>query len=480
MDCIKCSPYAWRKMQFLRDIGDTEVSFMAITPREQLNLIVDVRMPKQTGFSAYTEFDEEGLADFFEDMVDEGLHPEQFGRIWCHTHPGNSASPSMTDEETFKREFSAPNWGVMFILAKDNSWTCKLRYKCHPDLHDIAGGSHLIKAMDFKVDWTAYCPEFNCESTNELWKAEYEKNFTKGTYRSNYSSQSSMGSYGTGLGQTNTDYRSCYGPGWRKRGTSWFYSDATAKEDRAKGLMYSPDSTFHEASHSTQTGGLSSQAWRERFDRDDEERKSPLSYYRPETNNRGKLTKREKKYLKKHGTLLGFVPPINTGNGKQVPIQRLEASRNLLDCGDDERTEQGDTLGWLEEAHAIQKGETIEFPGEPPLTEYEVTMDDGFVFSSVWAESPEEAIKIAEKMHQSAIVIGPEPSRAGELGPPDDDREPTDEELQAIELEEQRQKALDNDDTELELLPTSEDTVNEGLKAYSEMEADFAPYHVFD
>ena len=112
---LRFNLYAWRKMCFIRDLGSTEVSFLAVSRKDDLGLVVDVRMPYQTGHSAYTEFDESRLADFFEDMVDEGFHPEEFGRIWCHTHPGASASPSGKDENTFKTEFATTNWAIMFI-----------------------------------------------------------------------------------------------------------------------------------------------------------------------------------------------------------------------------------------------------------------------------------------------------------------------------------------------------------------------------
>jgi len=46
------------------------------------------------------EFDDAAVADFFDEQVDQGRRPEEFSRIWLHTHPGASAQPSHTDEET--------------------------------------------------------------------------------------------------------------------------------------------------------------------------------------------------------------------------------------------------------------------------------------------------------------------------------------------------------------------------------------------
>ena len=50
-------------------------------------------------------FADDAVADFFDNCVDRGLHVEQFSRIWIHTHPGESVTPSGTDEENFQPFF---------------------------------------------------------------------------------------------------------------------------------------------------------------------------------------------------------------------------------------------------------------------------------------------------------------------------------------------------------------------------------------
>ena len=59
------------------------------------------------------QFDDVAVSDFFDEMVDRGLPPERFGRVWIHTHPGDSASPSCVDEETFVRSFGRSDWAIM-------------------------------------------------------------------------------------------------------------------------------------------------------------------------------------------------------------------------------------------------------------------------------------------------------------------------------------------------------------------------------
>jgi hypothetical protein len=98
---LRFTPYAFAKLLFMRDIGDTEIGAMGISKKDDALLVQDIVMVKQKCTSSSTDFDEDGIADFFDAQVDLGRHPEQFGRIWIHTHPGNGASPSFKDEETF-------------------------------------------------------------------------------------------------------------------------------------------------------------------------------------------------------------------------------------------------------------------------------------------------------------------------------------------------------------------------------------------
>jgi proteasome lid subunit RPN8/RPN11 len=120
---------AWTKMLYFRDCGNTEVAGFGVSKKDNPLYIEDFITIKQKATTASVEFDDEAIADYMEDMVLKNYQPNQFMRVWCHTHPGNSASPSGTDIETFNRVFGECNWAIMFILAKDNSTTCKLWFK---------------------------------------------------------------------------------------------------------------------------------------------------------------------------------------------------------------------------------------------------------------------------------------------------------------------------------------------------------------
>ena len=94
-----------------------------------LLLVEDVRLVRQTCDWASVAFDDAAVADFFDEQVDAGRQPEEFGRIWVHTHPGDSAGPSLTDEETFARVFGGCDWAVMLILARAARRYARLRVR---------------------------------------------------------------------------------------------------------------------------------------------------------------------------------------------------------------------------------------------------------------------------------------------------------------------------------------------------------------
>ena len=100
---LRFSPTAWAKLLFMRDVTDNEVGGFGITEAEDLLFVTDFVLIKQKVTCVSVSFEDESVADFFEDQVEAGRQPEQFARLWLHTHPGNSPEPSMTDEETSTR-----------------------------------------------------------------------------------------------------------------------------------------------------------------------------------------------------------------------------------------------------------------------------------------------------------------------------------------------------------------------------------------
>jgi hypothetical protein len=158
---LRFSPAAWAKLLFLRDRGPTEFGAFGITPDADLLYVEDIRLVKQTCTSISVTFDDSAVAEFFDEQIDAGRKPEQFARIWIHTHPGDSAQPSQVDEETFCRVFGRCDWAVMFISAREGETYCRLRFRAGP-----GGAFQIPVSVDFRSKFAG--------SDFEAWAAEYD------------------------------------------------------------------------------------------------------------------------------------------------------------------------------------------------------------------------------------------------------------------------------------------------------------------
>jgi hypothetical protein len=160
---LRFTPTAWAKLEFFRDRGDTEIGGFAVTAPHDLLLIEEFITVPQATTCVSVAFDDAAVADFFEAQVDAGRKPEQFGRIWLHTHPGDSPTPSGTDEHTFTDVFGRCDWAVMFVLAQGGETYARLRFNVGP------GGDILIPAeVDFARSFAG--------SDHPAWAAEYDRN----------------------------------------------------------------------------------------------------------------------------------------------------------------------------------------------------------------------------------------------------------------------------------------------------------------
>jgi hypothetical protein len=160
------TPTAWAKLLALRDFGETEIGGFGIAGTDDPLLVTDIGVVTQSCSYATVEFDDLAVAEFFDERVDEGLHPSQFGRLWIHTHPGKCPDPSCTDEETFARVFGQADWALMFILARGGQTYCRLEYHTQP-----AAGFELNVQID-------YCKPFDA-SDHAAWEAEYRAKIQK-------------------------------------------------------------------------------------------------------------------------------------------------------------------------------------------------------------------------------------------------------------------------------------------------------------
>ena len=159
---LRFTPTAWAKLLYLRDAGPTEVGGFGISADGDPLLVEDVRLVTQSCTATTIAFDDAAVADHFDVCVDAGLAPEQFARIWIHTHPGNSARPSGTDERTFARVFGGCDWAVMAILAKGGARYARLRFNAGP------GGELIVPVeIDFSPSFFGANPI--------AWSEEYER-----------------------------------------------------------------------------------------------------------------------------------------------------------------------------------------------------------------------------------------------------------------------------------------------------------------
>ena len=160
---LRFSPSAWAKLLFLRDCGETEVGGFGISAEEDPLLVEDVRLVRQRCTWASVSFDDESVADYFDEQVDAGLPPQRFSRIWIHTHPGDSPLPSSTDEATFARVFGTSDWSVMFIVARGGQTYARIRFSVGP-----SGECVIPVDVDYAESFAG--------SDHEGWLAEYEAN----------------------------------------------------------------------------------------------------------------------------------------------------------------------------------------------------------------------------------------------------------------------------------------------------------------
>jgi hypothetical protein len=161
---LRFSPYAWAKLLYFCHAGDTEIGGFGVAGDPKALLIVDDFVTvRQSTTCVSVVFDDAAVADYFERQVDLGHKPEQFARLWLHTHPGDSPYPSGTDEQTFERVFRGCDWAVMFILARGGQTYCRLRFNTGP-----GGQVELPVEVDFSERFAG--------SDHERWRAEYELN----------------------------------------------------------------------------------------------------------------------------------------------------------------------------------------------------------------------------------------------------------------------------------------------------------------
>lgn len=162
------SPWAWLKLMFFAHAGPTEIAGFGISREDDLLYVEDLVILRQYATAWTVAFADDALADYVDRQVDAGLPLERVMRIWCHTHPGTSARPSQTDEDTFRRVFGGCDWALMFIVSRTGQTYARLSFHVGP-------GASL--EIPVSVDWQRW-PEGAALLASPLaaWKNDYDAN----------------------------------------------------------------------------------------------------------------------------------------------------------------------------------------------------------------------------------------------------------------------------------------------------------------
>jgi proteasome lid subunit RPN8/RPN11 len=166
------APLAWLKLQFFCHLGETEIGGFGITAKDDPLYVEDFVTVRQQTSMMTVVMEDEAIADFSDRCVDQGLLPQNYLRIWCHTHPGISADPSGVDEETFARVFGSCDWAVMFILGRTAKTYARLSFHVGP-------GTSVQLAVN--VDWSGWPvtladPQFSMAQQLTDWQMEFAAN----------------------------------------------------------------------------------------------------------------------------------------------------------------------------------------------------------------------------------------------------------------------------------------------------------------
>jgi proteasome lid subunit RPN8/RPN11 len=159
------APLAWLKLQFLCHAGPTEVAGFGLSHPDDPLYLEDVLIVRQRCTEATVALDDAAVADLFDDMADAGIPPSRFARIWVHTHPGASVTPSGIDEETFARVFGNCDWALMAILGRTGQTSARLRFNVGP------GAALEIPTMVDWADWPVVASEVAVRMAD--WQREY-------------------------------------------------------------------------------------------------------------------------------------------------------------------------------------------------------------------------------------------------------------------------------------------------------------------
>ena len=162
---LQFAPLAWLKWQLLCHAGPTEAAGFGLSAIHDPLYVEDILVVSQQATAVTVAFDDAAIADLFDRMTDQEIAPDRYARIWLHSHPGASPTPSSVDEATFARAFGGCDWSVMGILSRTSATYARLQFNVGP------GGSLVIPVT---VDWASWPMHTALDSWLSQWHQEYE------------------------------------------------------------------------------------------------------------------------------------------------------------------------------------------------------------------------------------------------------------------------------------------------------------------
>lgn len=155
------------KLEVWRDIGDTEVTGFFITEKDKPLKVIDAILVESKCSSVEVDISAESLEDMYLEQMKKGIFPAQL-LIWWHTHPGNGAGPSITDESTFEDFGKDRTFNAMYILASGGDDFAQI------SVTDLTTGIMLSKPIKIKYVHEAWTEDICYDDL----KADYDEKIT--------------------------------------------------------------------------------------------------------------------------------------------------------------------------------------------------------------------------------------------------------------------------------------------------------------
>lgn len=161
---LRFSPYAWAKLIWLRDRGQTEITGFGLGGEQDPLRIEDVILLTQVTTSASVEFEDDAIAEMCDRARAAGIAVNRFRKISIHTHPGNSPTPSSTDETAYKDYFIDHDWSILFILARGGDWYARYR---------VGRPVPVQMALDVRIDYQG-----DTRAVDDAARADWDQEYT--------------------------------------------------------------------------------------------------------------------------------------------------------------------------------------------------------------------------------------------------------------------------------------------------------------